>query len=79
MVKELGLAGISDMDASNAFRPVFTKRDSAKFGKVPYHAGKLHRIMNIAPDWSRDVFFSKLVAGWQEARVFRRAQADHPD
>lgn len=56
LVKELRLAGISDMDAANAFLPGFTKRYNAKFAKAPRRADNLHRPMNIEPDHLRDVF-----------------------
>jgi len=56
LVKELRLAGISDMDAANAFLPSFTERYNAKFAKAPRRADNLHRPMNIEPDRLRDVF-----------------------
>ena len=56
LVKELRLAGISDMDAANAFLPGFTERYNAKFAKIPRRADNLHRPMNIEPDRLRDVF-----------------------
>ena len=56
LVKDLRLAGVSDMDAANAFLPGFTGRYNAKFAKVPRRADNLHRPMNIEPDRLRDVF-----------------------
>ena len=56
LVKELRLAGISDMDAANAFLPNFTDRYNAKFAKAPRRADNLHRPMNIETDRLRDVF-----------------------
>ena len=56
LVKELRLAGISDMDAANAFLPGFTERYNAKFAKASRCADNLHRPMNIEPDRLRDVF-----------------------
>ena len=56
LVKELRLAGISDMDAADAFLPSFTDRYNVKFAKVPRRADNLHRPMNIEPDRLRDVF-----------------------
>jgi hypothetical protein len=56
LVKELRLAGISDMDAANVFLPSFTDRYNVKFAKVPRRADNLHRPMNIEPDRLRDVF-----------------------
>lgn len=56
LVKELRLAGISDMEAANAFLPGFTERYNARFAKAPRRADNLHRPMNIEPDQLRDVF-----------------------
>ena len=63
LVKELRLAGISDMDAANAFLPGFTDRYNAKFAKAPRRADNLHRPMNIEPDRLRDCFVSR-TNGW---------------
>ena len=56
LVKELRLAGISDMEAANAFLPAFTERFNAKFAKAPRRSDDLHRPMNIEPDRLREVF-----------------------
>jgi|TARA_B110000977_G_C11026031_1_gene473187 hypothetical protein len=56
LVKELRLAGISDMDAANAFLPSFMDRYNDRFAKIPRRADNLHRPMNIEPDHLRDVF-----------------------
>lgn len=56
LVKELRLAGISEMEATSAFLPSFTERYNAKFAKAPRRADNLHRSMNIEPDRLRDVF-----------------------
>jgi hypothetical protein len=56
LVKELRLAGISDMDTANAFLLSFTERYNAKFAKAPRRADNLHRTMNIEPGRLRDVF-----------------------
>jgi transposase len=56
LLKELRLAGISDIDAANAFLPGFTDRFNAKFAKTPRRSDNLHRAMNIEPDRLRDVF-----------------------
>ncbi|BAB54617.1 msr9233 (plasmid) [Mesorhizobium japonicum MAFF 303099] len=37
-MKELRLAGISDIEAANAFLPVFTTSFNQKFAKAPYPA-----------------------------------------
>ena len=56
LVKELRLAGISDMEAANAFLPGFAERYNAKFAKTPRRPDNLHRVLNIEPDRLRDVF-----------------------
>lgn len=56
LVKELRLAGISDMDTANAFLPGFMERYNARFAKAPRRPDNLHRPMNIEPDRLRDVF-----------------------
>lgn len=55
LVKELRLAGISDMEAGNAFLPTFMERYNAKFAKVPRRPDNLHRPLNTEPDRLADV------------------------
>ena len=55
LVKELRLAGISDMDAANAFLPAFMARYNAKFAKTPRRPDNLHRPLNTEPDRLADV------------------------
>ncbi len=50
LVKELRLAGISDIDAANVFLPTFVARFNAKFARVPARPDDLHRALNIEPD-----------------------------
>ena len=50
LVKELRLAGISDMEAANAFLTAFIERYNAKFAKAPLCVDNLHRPMNIEPE-----------------------------
>ncbi len=42
-MKELRLAGISDMDAANAFFPAFMDRYNEKFAKPPHRPDNLHQ------------------------------------
>ncbi len=56
LVKELRLAGVSDIDAANAFLPAFMERYNARFSKVPRRADNLHRALNMGPDRLRDIF-----------------------
>ncbi|MGJ8625209.1 MAG: ISNCY family transposase [Yoonia sp.] len=56
LVKELRLAGISNMDDGNLFLPEFTERFNAKFAKAPAKPNDLHRALNIEPDRLSEVF-----------------------
>ena len=62
LVKELRLAGISDIEAGNAFLPGFIERYNAKFAKVPRRPDNLHRALNVEPDRLADVLC------WRENR-----------
>ncbi|TAM99650.1 MAG: ISNCY family transposase [Rhizobiaceae bacterium] len=55
LVKELRLAGISDIEAANAFLPAFVADFNERFAKVPARPDNLHRALNLAPDRLRDV------------------------
>lgn len=56
LVKELRLAGISDMEVgNNAFLPSFKDRYNAKFAKVPRRPDNLHRALNVEPSRLRDI------------------------
>lgn len=55
LVKELRLAGISDMEAANAFLPAFMDRYNAKFAKAPRRPDNQHRPLNVEPDRLRDI------------------------
>lgn len=46
LVKELRLAGISDMDAANAFLPGFIARHNERFARPPARPEDLHRVLN---------------------------------
>ncbi len=56
LVKELRLAGISNMDDGNIFLPGFTERFNVKFAKAPAKPNDLHRALNIEPDRLSEVF-----------------------
>lgn len=55
LVKELRLAGISDMEAANAFLPAFKDHYNAKFAKAPRRPDDLHRALNVEPDRLADI------------------------
>jgi hypothetical protein len=55
LVKELRLAGISDMAAGNAFLPGFIERYNARFAIVPARSEDQHRPLNLAADRLKDI------------------------
>lgn len=46
LVKELRLAGVSDMAAANAFLPRLIMRHNLRFARAPARSGDLHRPLN---------------------------------
>ena len=62
LVKELRLAGVSDMEAGNAFLEGFKNRFNAKFSKAPAKPDNLHRALNVEPDRLAEVLC------WRENR-----------
>lgn len=62
LVKELRLAGISDMETGNAFLEGFIERFNARFAKVPARPDNLHRALNVEPDRLADILC------WREKR-----------
>lgn len=55
LVKELRLAGISDMTAGNAFLPGFMARFNAQFSVAPLKPDNLHRPLNVVPERMREI------------------------
>jgi hypothetical protein len=55
LVKELRLAGISTIEAGNAFLPGFMERFNARFAVAPARPNDLHRPLNVAPDRLRRI------------------------
>ena len=62
LVKELRLAGVSDMEAGNAFLEGFKSRFNAQFAKAPAKPDNLHRALNVEPDRLAEVLC------WRENR-----------
>ncbi|MCL4120363.1 UNVERIFIED_CONTAM: hypothetical protein GTU68_005106 [Idotea baltica] len=62
LVKELRLAGISDMEAGNAYLQGLKTRCNAQFAKAPAKPDNLHRTLNVEPDRLDDVLC------WRENR-----------
>ena len=55
LVKDLRLAGISSVEAGNAFLPGFMARFNARFAVAPARSNDLHRPLNVAPDRLRRI------------------------
>lgn len=55
LVKELRMAGISDLEAGNAFLPGFMVRFNARFAVVPARPDDRHRPLNMAPERLRAI------------------------
>ncbi len=55
LIKEMRLAGISDMEAANTFIEGFVERFNAKFARSPARTDNLHRPLNVEPDRLRDI------------------------
>ncbi len=62
LVKELRLAGLSEMEAGNRFLVDFMTRFNGQFATAPVRAQDAHRALNIAPDRLSDVL------SWREQR-----------
>ncbi len=61
LVKELRLAGVSDMAAANAFAPLFLETYNARFAKAPANAKDLHRALRPRDDLDQ-------ILAWRELR-----------
>jgi hypothetical protein len=61
LVKELRLAGISSIDAANAFMPAFIERYNQRFAKAPRNAHDAHRALRA--DEGLELIFA-----WRELR-----------
>lgn len=55
LVKELRLAGISDMGAGNAFLPGFIARHNLRFAQTPARPENLHRPVNLPASRLSDI------------------------
>ncbi|ODM46600.1 transposase [Ruegeria sp. PBVC088] len=66
LVKELRLAGVSNMEAGNGFLEGFKARFNAKFSKAPAKPDNLHRALNVEPDRLAEVLC------WRENRYVRK-------
>ena len=62
LVKELRLAGISDIDTANRYLPDFMARFNQQFAKRPARVDDLHRPLNTPPDRLDDILC------WREKR-----------
>ena len=55
LVKELRLAGISDMETANAFLPGFIEAHNRRFARTPRRPDNLHRPLNMEPEPLRKI------------------------
>jgi Winged helix-turn helix len=72
LVKELRLAGISTIEAANAWVPAFMADYNTRFGRDPENAKDLHRKLTAADDLSE-------VLAWREERTVTKNLTLHYD
>ena len=72
LVKELRLAGISTIEAANAWVPAFMADHNRRFGRDPENANDLHRKLTEAVDLSE-------VLAWREERTVTKNLTLHYD
>jgi Helix-turn-helix domain len=72
LVKELRLAGISTIEAANAWVPAFMVDYNARFGRAPENVKDLHRKLTKAEDLSE-------VLAWREERTVTKNLTLHYD
>ena len=72
LVKELRLAGISSIEAANAWLPDFIASHNARFGREPANAKDLHRKLTAADDLDE-------ILAWREERTVTQNLTLHYD
>ena len=72
LVKELRLAGISSIEAANAWLPGFIASHNARFGREPANAKDLHRKLTAADDLDE-------ILAWREERTVTQNLTLHYD
>ncbi len=72
LVKELRLAGISSIEAANAWLPAFMANYNARFGRDPANAKDLHRKLTAADDLDE-------ILAWREERTVTQNLTLHYD
>ncbi len=79
LVKELPMASIRDMAASNAFLASFVERFNERFSIGAAKADDLHRPLHVTPQKLNDILCHReTVLHRRSANVPLRPQADHP-
>ena len=73
LVKELRLAGISDMAAANRFLPGFIAQHNDRFARTPDRPDNLHRPVNHAASRLKDILC------WRDERLVSKDLAVHYD
>jgi hypothetical protein len=72
LVKDLRLAGISSIEAANAWLPGFIASHNARFGREPANAKDLHRKLTAADDLEE-------ILAWREERTVTQNLTLHYD
>ena len=72
LVKDLRLAGISSIEAANAWLPGFVASHNARFGREPANAKDLHRKLTAADDLDE-------ILAWREERTVTQNLTLHYD
>ncbi len=70
LVKELRLAGVSDVEAANAFLPTFMAQHNARFARAPANDKDLHRPLGPRDDLAE-------AFAWRETRRVTQAPTLH--
>ena len=72
LVKDLRLAGISSIEAANAWLPGFVASHNARFGREPANAKDLHRKLTVTDDLDE-------ILAWREERTVTQNLTLHYD
>ena len=72
LVKELRLAGISSIEAANAWLPDFIASHNARFGRKPANAKDLHQKLSVSDDLDE-------ILAWREERTVTQNLTVHYD
>jgi hypothetical protein len=87
LVKELRLANISDIDASNAFLPSFLLTHNERFAVSPVRSEDMHRLLSVSVDKLTDILChrkqrcvgSQLTLSYDRKRIILERNANSED